>query len=93
MTGLLTRILEALGGATRLASLLKRERAKADRVLHVDSGDAFQGAPIFNLKLGEAEYKFLSQVGLNAAVIGNHEFRPNPRSARDSRSLSTNTPA
>ena len=66
------------GGASRLAALLKRERAKSDRVLHVDSGDAFQGAPVFNLKLGEAEYKFLSQVGLNAAVIGNHEFDAGP---------------
>ncbi|MFL5320856.1 MAG: bifunctional metallophosphatase/5'-nucleotidase [Myxococcaceae bacterium] len=62
------------GGATRVAALLKRERKKADRVLHLDSGDAFQGAPIFNLKSGEAEYKFLSLIGLDAAVIGNHEF-------------------
>lgn len=62
------------GGVTRLASLLKRERAKSDRVLHLDSGDCFQGAPIFNLNYGEVEYRFLSQVGLDAAVIGNHEF-------------------
>lgn len=62
------------GGVTRLASLLKRERARSDRVLHLDSGDCFQGAPIFNLNYGEVEYRFLSQVGLDAAVIGNHEF-------------------
>jgi 2',3'-cyclic-nucleotide 2'-phosphodiesterase (5'-nucleotidase family) len=62
------------GGATRLASLLKRERLRSDRVLHLDSGDSFQGAPIFNLNLGEVEYKFLTLVGANAAVIGNHEF-------------------
>lgn len=62
------------GGATRMASLLKRERAKADRVIHLDSGDSFQGAPVFNVNLGEVEYKFLSSVGLDAAVIGNHEF-------------------
>lgn len=62
------------GGATRLASLVKRERARSDRVMHIDSGDSFQGAPIFNLNLGEVEYKFLSMLGLDAAVIGNHEF-------------------
>jgi 2',3'-cyclic-nucleotide 2'-phosphodiesterase (5'-nucleotidase family) len=62
------------GGATRMAALLQRERARADRVIHLDSGDSFQGAPIFNLNLGEVEYKFLSHVGVDAAVIGNHEF-------------------
>ncbi len=62
------------GGATRMASLIKTERARADRVIHLDSGDSFQGAPIYNLNLGEVEYKFLSLVGLDAAVIGNHEF-------------------
>lgn len=62
------------GGAVRIAALLQRERARADRVIHLDSGDSFQGAPIFNLNLGEAEYRFLSLVGLDAAVVGNHEF-------------------
>ncbi|MHB8879608.1 MAG: metallophosphoesterase, partial [Myxococcaceae bacterium] len=62
------------GGATRLAALIKRERAKADRVMHLDSGDCFQGAPIFNLNLGEVEFKFLSKLRLDAAVVGNHEF-------------------
>lgn len=62
------------GGATRMAALIQRERLKSDRVLHLDSGDSFQGAPVFNLNLGEAEFRFLSLVGLDAAVIGNHEF-------------------
>lgn len=62
------------GGAVRMAAILQRERLLADRVIHLDSGDSFQGAPIFNLNLGEAEYRFLSHVGLDAAVIGNHEF-------------------
>jgi 5'-nucleotidase / UDP-sugar diphosphatase len=75
------------GGVTRLASILKRERAKSDRVLHLDAGDSFQGAPIFNVNFGEVEYKFLSLVGLDAAVIGNHEFDAGPanftKQARD----------
>ena len=62
------------GGVARLGALIKRERASADRVIHLDSGDSFQGAPIFNVNFGEVEYKFLSKVRLDAAVIGNHEF-------------------
>jgi 2',3'-cyclic-nucleotide 2'-phosphodiesterase (5'-nucleotidase family) len=62
------------GGATRLASLVKRERARSDRVVHLDSGDPFQGAPIFNANLGEVEYKFMSLLKVTAAAIGNHEF-------------------
>lgn len=62
------------GGATRMAALLKRERAKGERVIHLDSGDCFQGAPIFNLNTGEVEFRFLSQARLDAAVVGNHEF-------------------
>lgn len=62
------------GGASRMASIIKRERKKADRVLHLDSGDSFQGAPIFNINFGEVEYRFLSLLGLDAAVVGNHEF-------------------
>jgi len=62
------------GGATRMAAVLKRERARGERVMHLDSGDCFQGAPIFNINNGEAEFRFLSQARLDAAVVGNHEF-------------------
>ncbi|MBX7096755.1 MAG: bifunctional metallophosphatase/5'-nucleotidase [Myxococcaceae bacterium] len=62
------------GGVARLGALIARERANSERVLHLDSGDSFQGAPIFNVNSGEVEYKFLSRVRLDAAVIGNHEF-------------------
>ncbi|WNG49040.1 bifunctional metallophosphatase/5'-nucleotidase [Archangium minus] len=62
------------GGATRMGAVLKRERARSERVLHLDSGDCFQGAPIFNVFSGEAEFRFLSKMKLDAAVIGNHEF-------------------
>ena len=62
------------GGATRIAGLIRRERARADRSLHLDSGDSFQGAPIFNVNFGEAEFKFLSRLGLDGAALGNHEF-------------------
>lgn len=62
------------GGAARLAYVLRRERKRSSRVVHLDSGDCFQGAPIFNINMGEAELRFQTMVGLDAAVIGNHEF-------------------
>jgi 5'-nucleotidase / UDP-sugar diphosphatase len=62
------------GGAARMATIIKRERAAAGRSLWLDSGDSFQGAPIFNMFKGEAEMRFLSRAGLDGAVIGNHEF-------------------
>ena len=62
------------GGLPEIGYIVKRERKKAGRVLHLDSGDCFQGAIIFNEFRGEAEVRMLSAIGLNAAVIGNHEF-------------------
>jgi 5'-nucleotidase/UDP-sugar diphosphatase len=63
------------GGVMRLATLLNDARASAGpRVLHVDSGDCFQGAPIFNLFSGAVETLTLSASGVDVTVIGNHEF-------------------
>ncbi len=62
------------GGAARMNYLIQRERRRADRVIHLDSGDCFQGAPIFNFFRGEAETRALAHTGVDAVVIGNHEF-------------------
>ncbi|MFN7130703.1 MAG: bifunctional metallophosphatase/5'-nucleotidase [Myxococcales bacterium] len=62
------------GGVSRLAALIKRERLRADRSMLVDSGDCFQGAPIFNAGNGEAEIRWQSLMNYDAVVIGNHEF-------------------
>lgn len=62
------------GGLGEIAYILKRERAKAGRVLHLDSGDSFQGAIVFNQYRGEAELRALTAAGLDGAVIANHEF-------------------
>src|SRR6185312_9754439 len=62
------------GGVARLAALIHRERAKSDRVVHLDSGDQFEGAPIFNLSSGEPEIRWMSLIQPDAVVIGNHEF-------------------
>jgi 5'-nucleotidase len=67
------------GGIARVAGIVERERAKAGRSLWVDSGDLFQGAPVFNEFGGEAEVKALSVGGIDAMALGNHEFDAGPR--------------
>src|SRR5665647_2258273 len=62
------------GGIAKIATLAKRIRASSNRSLWLDSGDCFQGAPVFNLFKGEAEMRALSLAGMDAAVLGNHEF-------------------
>jgi 2',3'-cyclic-nucleotide 2'-phosphodiesterase (5'-nucleotidase family) len=62
------------GGIARVTTLVKRIRASTNRSLWLDSGDAFEGAPVFNEFHGEAEYRALSLAGLEGAVLGNHEF-------------------
>lgn len=62
------------GGAARMATVIKESRKQAARSLWLDSGDCFQGAPIFNMFKGEAEMRALSAMGMDAAVVGNHEF-------------------
>jgi 5'-nucleotidase len=57
-----------------MATIIKRERGAAARSLWLDSGDCFQGAPVFNKYKGEAEMRALSLMGLDGAVVGNHEF-------------------
>ena len=62
------------GGIARIATLAKQIRASTNRSLWLDSGDCFQGAPVFNLFKGEAEMRALSVAGMDGAVLGNHEF-------------------
>ena len=62
------------GGIARIATIAKHIRATSNRSLWFDSGDCFEGAPVFNMFKGEAEMRALSTAGLDAAVIGNHEF-------------------
>jgi 5'-nucleotidase len=46
----------------------------AARSLHLDSGDIFEGAPVFNQFNGEVEMRAMSDIGLSAMALGNHEF-------------------
>lgn len=63
-----------VGGVARISHIIGRERARASRVLHLDGGDCFQGAPIFNFYSGEAEVRSLSAMGTDAMIVANHEF-------------------
>jgi 5'-nucleotidase len=63
-----------IGGAARVSYIVGRERARAERVLHLDGGDCFQGAPIFNFFSGEAEMRAMGAMGTDAMIVANHEF-------------------
>ena len=67
-----------VGGMAALSYIVGRERARSDRVLHLNAGDFFEGAPIFNYFLGEPEIRSATAVGVDAMVIGNHEFDKGP---------------
>src|SRR3569623_1846857 len=62
------------GGIARIATMGKRSRKSADRALWLDSGDAWEGAPVFNEYKGEVEIRALSLAGMDGEVLGNHEF-------------------
>ena len=62
------------GGALRRAALINQIRSVEENVLLLDSGDIFQGTPYFNYFHGELEMKLMSQMGYDAATIGNHDF-------------------
>jgi hypothetical protein len=95
-----------LGEATRLSTSAAPRASRtssaasgrAPRGLHLDGGDCFQGAPVFNFYSGEAEIRALSAMGTDAMIVANHEFdgRAEPRhqiqnSGRASRSSSPTT--
>ena len=64
----------SVGGAARMGTIAKQIRATSQRSLWLDSGDSFQGAPVFNEYRGEVEFRAATLMGMDGAVIGNHEF-------------------
>ena len=62
------------GGFLRRIAMLKEERAKHPDLLYFDSGDFFQGSAYFTMFKGEVEIGLMNQMGLDASIIGNHEF-------------------
>lgn len=70
----MTQANEPFGGIARVATVVHKIRSQAQHSVHVDSGDVFQGAPIFNEFNGEVEIYALNYLGMDAFIIGNHEF-------------------
>jgi len=64
------------GGVARVATIMKNIIKEHNNIpyLKLDSGDTFQGAPEFNLFKGEVEMRSVLALGMDAMVIGNHEF-------------------
>ncbi len=65
---------QGLGGVARRAGLIRSIRSEQKNVLLLDAGDIFQGTPYFNLFGGELEMKLMSEMGYDAATMGNHDF-------------------
>jgi 5'-nucleotidase len=66
--------LSEVGGFARMATLIRAERARGPRVLHLDSGDVFQGSLAFERFRGEPELLALDALGVDAQAVGNHEL-------------------
>jgi 5'-nucleotidase/UDP-sugar diphosphatase len=64
----------SVGGFARLRTLLARERAESARVVHIDSGDLFQGSRTFERFGGEPEVLGFDALGVDAQALGNHEL-------------------
>jgi 5'-nucleotidase len=63
-----------MGGVSRRHSLIQKIRQEEEHVLLLDCGDIFQGTPYFNMFGGELEMKLMSEMGYDAATMGNHDF-------------------
>lgn len=62
------------GGVARRYELIKQVRQQEENVLLIDAGDIFQGTPYFNMYGGVLEMKLMSELGYEAATMGNHDF-------------------
>ncbi len=62
------------GGFARLGYLLEIEKSLVKRSVYIDSGDLYQGAPIFNFFQGEPEVRAMNILRPDAQTLGNHEF-------------------
>jgi 5'-nucleotidase/UDP-sugar diphosphatase len=67
-----------LGGLPKAAAIVAAERAVDPNALFVHSGDFMEGDIFFNEYLGVPELQLLRSIGLDAIVLGNHEFRFGP---------------
>lgn len=66
------------GGAARWITKYKQLRDGAVNPLFLHGGDFFTGDYFFNRFLGRGEFELFDRLGLDAAVLGNHEFDAKP---------------
>lgn len=62
------------GGVVWRHQLIQKIRQEEENILLLDAGDLFQGTPYFNKYKGILELKLMSEMGYDAATMGNHEF-------------------
>ncbi len=62
------------GGMAKRAAMIQQIRIEQKNVLVFDAGDIFQGTPYFNYFKGELELKLMTEMGYDAATIGNHDL-------------------
>lgn len=62
------------GGVARRFDMIQKIRAEEENVLLLDAGDIFQGTPYFNKFGGVLEMKLMTELGYDAATMGNHDF-------------------
>lgn len=63
-----------LGGVAKRFELVQKIRSEEENVLLLDAGDIFQGTPYFNKYGGVLEMKLMTELGYDAATMGNHDF-------------------
>lgn len=63
-----------MGGVARRFSIIQQVREESENVLLLDAGDIFQGTPYFNRYGGVLEMKLMTELGYDAATMGNHDF-------------------
>lgn len=63
-----------MGGVSKRYELIKKIRQEEEHVLVLDAGDIFQGTPYFNKYGGVLEMKLMTEMGYDAATMGNHDF-------------------
>lgn len=65
-----------IGSAARMKTVMDETRAQlgADRVLYVDGGDSPYNTTLANITKGDVSVAVLNALGLEATVLGNHDF-------------------
>lgn len=62
------------GGVARRYDIIQKIRSEEEHVILLDAGDIFQGTPYFNKFGGVLEMKLMTELGYDAATMGNHDF-------------------